>query len=112
MASVLSPMVSYLDGNPKERVSGEQMTHYLGHLKKKEKVCSGIAVGAAVLAVFALVGVMGAGHIIFGALLAIALIASLFTYFFKQEQQILRTKYHVEVTPLASPPLPANVEMA
>jgi hypothetical protein len=111
MAAGLSSMVSYLDGNPKERVSEGQMTHYMGHLQRKEKVCSGVAVAATVLAVFALVGVMGAGHIIFGALLAIALIASLFTYFLKQEQQILRTKYHVEVTPPASLPLQGNVEM-
>lgn len=96
MTVALSSMVSYLDSHPKERVSGEQMAHYMGHLKKKEKVSSGVAVAATVLAVFALVGVMGAGHIIFGALLAIALVASLFSYFLKQEQQVLRTKYHVE----------------
>lgn len=104
MSSIVSSRLDYMNSHPEVQGTFSEVEHELQHLKRREQVSSVVAIVGTVLAMIALAGVMGAGHIIFGALVAIALIAAVYAYFCRQAETSLRSKMMIqqqgETTPL------------
>lgn len=92
MASVVSSRLDYINKHQDYRSSFEEMEHELDYLKKREQVSTGVAIVCTIVAMIALAGVLGAGHIVFGALVAVALIAAVYAYWCRQAESALRAK--------------------
>jgi len=112
MAYLVSARLDY--SNQGNKISYPEMEHEVRYLKRREQVGAAGAIIGTVLAMLAIAGVLGAGHIIFGALAAIALFAALYAYLCRQAasslqiKQIDRLRDETPMTPMdpSAPPEP------
>lgn len=105
MATVVSSVLDFMNNNPSHPISFAEVDHELQHLRKREHVSSLVAVAATVLAMITLGGIIGGGHVILGALCAIALVAAAYSYCCRLADTGLRNKSmitapHVEANPV------------
>lgn len=92
MGAIVSSDLDFMNKNPAQRVSYLKVKHEIDFLKKREQVGSVVAVGAVILSMLALAGVIGGGHFILGALLAIAAFAGAYSYLCRSAQGSLSEK--------------------
>ena len=97
MANMTSSLVAYCEKNPQYKPPSTEVAHEMAHLVKRERLSGFAALGCGALAgivlVITLVGVLGAGYMLFGALAAIAVIAGVYSYFCRQAECMLTEKH-------------------
>jgi hypothetical protein len=90
--NVVSFPESYLHENPRKTLNKDMMDAAVKHVEKAAVRARTFAAVALVLSILALAGILGAGHIIFGALLAIAVVGGLYCYFCREAAGSLRDR--------------------
>ena len=93
MAIWVSSRLQFAENRPEIRYSHEEIEHEVQHLKRREQVSCVTAIACTILAMIAIAGVIGGGHVVFGALAAIALIAAVYAYFCRQAESSLIAKH-------------------
>lgn len=97
MANMTSSLVAYCEQNPNYKPPSAEVAHEMAHLAKRERLSGLAALGCGALAgvvlVITLVGILGAGYMLFGALAAIAAIAAIYSYFCRQAECILTERH-------------------
>lgn len=92
MGALVSSRLAFLEENEKAQLSYAAMEHELEHLKRRERVSSLVAVGALVLSLLTLTGVLVGGTFLVGALFAIAGIAAAYAYCCRLAESGLRDR--------------------
>ncbi len=108
MGNLVSSRLDYSDKYPARKIPSEEIDHELDYLKKRERVSTIVAIAGTVIAMIALAGILGAGHIVFGAVAAIALVAAVYAYWCRQAESTLRAKQAGWLKPMETPPLSAT----
>lgn len=92
MGAIVSSRFDYIENNPKAQLSYAEVDHELNHLKKREHVSSLAALGALVLGLLTVTGVLGGGAFLLGALFAIAGVAAAYAYCCRMAESGLRDR--------------------
>ncbi len=92
MGALVSSRYHFIENNPDAQISYTEMEHELQHLKKREQLSSFTGLGALVLSMLTLAGVLGGGGFILGALFAIAAFAAGYAYCCRMAEIGLREK--------------------
>ncbi len=92
MASFISSELDCIQKHPNLPSSFQRVEHELQYIKRRERASGLIAIASTITAIVVLAGVLGGGHIIFGALAAIALIGFLYAYFCREAESALRER--------------------
>lgn len=90
MGFLVSSRLHYIEKHPEAQLSYSEMEHELEHLKKREQLSMFVGAAASILALLMLVGVLGGGNLIVGALFAIAAVAALYSYCCRRAETGLR----------------------
>jgi hypothetical protein len=90
MGFLVSSRLHYIENHPEAQLSYAEMEHELQHLKKREQLSALVGASALALAILMLVGVLGGGNLIIGALFALAAVAALYSYCCRRGETALR----------------------
>lgn len=92
MGFLVSSRYHYIEKHPEAQLSYAEMEHELGHLKKKEQLGTFLSASTLILALLTVAGILGGGHLILGALFAIAGISALYAYCCRRAESGLRDR--------------------
>jgi len=92
MGSLVSSRLDYMNGAIKPQISREEIDHEIKHLNKRKLASKAATFIFTALAVVSLVGVLGLGHILFGAFAATALLSYVYANLCADAQKALKEK--------------------
>ena len=113
MGALVSSRFHYIENNPSAQLSYTEVEHELQHLNQRERAGNLVAVGTMVVSFLALIGILGGGAFILGALLAIAAVSAAYSHCCRLAETGLRQKqmnWHIghenQVDPALKPSAP------
>lgn len=89
---LVSSRLSFYNENPSRPISIAEVDHEVETLQERKKIAGATAVIGGTLSLVTMIGLLGAGWFIAGALLAIAMIAGLYAYCCKEAEEDLKEK--------------------
>lgn len=92
MSAIVSSKLDYLNKNPAATCSFGEIQHELGHIKKRERLSSVVALGSAVCLMLTIAAVISGGVFLIGALAALAALSGGYAYLCREAESSLLTK--------------------